>query len=491
MTEQEKKNALGVQIQVKDISPAASNKRLSSKSNKGAVNGKNSQVDSGSIYVRSMKGTFQQLRRYGSWILLSLFFLLPWVPYGDRQGILLDIADRKFHFFSITLWPQDLTAMAWFFIIAAFGLFFITTFLGRVWCGYLCPQTVWTFIFLWFEEKLEGSANKRKILDKNALDFNKFWRKGLKHLAWLVVSLITALSFAAWFVPVDQLWFDFFNLNTSLTLWFWLIFFTLATYANAGWLRNIVCTHMCPYARFQSAMFDKDTYIVGYDAKRGEARGPRKRSDDPKALGLGDCIDCDLCVQVCPAGIDIRDGLQYECINCGACIDACDQTMEKMNYPKGLIKYTTEHALDGNKTDIFRPKLIGYGLVLLLMLGLFLHNLASIEPMQLDTLRDRQELYHETDDGLIENTYTLKLINKSDQPRMFMLSVDSTDKLIWIGDSIVKLSPGEIFSLPMSLIIDPYDLTKSNQIVTFIMSAEIDGEIVTTERVSSFIGPKL
>ena len=481
------------QIEIKDISPEPIPKIVTperrKKPGKQVMKGKNAQANTGMVYVRSMKGIFQQLRRYGSWLLLSLFFITPWLPYGDRQGILLDIADRKFHFFAITLWPQDLTLMAWFFIIAAFALFFITTFLGRVWCGYLCPQTVWTFIFLWFEELFEGSANKRKKLDQSKLDFNKLWRKTAKHSSWLVVSLLTALSFAAWFVPVNELWFDFLTLQTSASLWFWLLFFTFATYANAGWLRGIVCTHMCPYARFQSAMFDKDTFIVAYDPKRGEARGPRKRKADHKAEGLGDCIDCDLCVQVCPTGIDIRDGLQYECINCGACIDACDQTMARMNYPKGLIKYTTEHALAGNKTDIFRPKLIGYGVLMVVMLSLFIVNLLSIEPMKLDILRDRHELYRETDEGLIENSYTLKLINKSDQTAIFTLALKEAEQLHWLGDQQVTLEGGEIFSLPISLEIDPYDLKSSKLPISFVMSAEINGKLETVEHSSSFIGP--
>lgn len=460
------------------------------KTSKSATKGKNAQANTGRVYVRSMQGFFQKLRRYGSWFLLTLFFCVPWLPYGDRQGILLDVADRKFHFFAITLWPQDLTLMAWFFIIAAFALFFITTFLGRVWCGYLCPQTVWTFIFLWFEEKLEGSANKRKKLDQSPMSLNKFWRKAVKHLAWLLVSLITALSFVAWFVPVQTLWLDFLSLQTSASVWFCLLFFTAATYGNAGWLRGIVCTHMCPYARFQSAMFDKDTYIVAYDVSRGEQRGPRKRKADYKAQGLGDCIDCDLCVQVCPTGIDIRDGLQYECINCGACIDACDHTMQRMNYPKGLIKYTTEHALAGHSSSIMRPKLLAYGAVLLVMLSLFFVNLFSLTPMQLDVLRDRQQLYRETDEGLIENSYTLKLLNKTEQELLFTLSLKDNAQLSWIGPQQVRLKAGEIYSLPISLAIDPYDLEAAKLEFSFLMSVSIDGEVEQLEQESSFFGPR-
>ncbi|WP_220719724.1 cytochrome c oxidase accessory protein CcoG [Agarivorans litoreus] len=426
------------------------------------------------IYVREQKGVFQRLRKYMGWFFIAAFVIVPFIPYGDRQAILLDMGARQYHFFSLTLWPQDLLLLAWFFIIAAFALFFITTFLGRVWCGYLCPQTVWTFIFIWFEEKIEGSANKRKKLDKSPWDFNKVWRKTAKHTAWIAVSVFTALSFAAYFVPVKQLWWDFFTLNASAAVNFSVIFFTVATYANAGWMRTIVCTHMCPYARFQSAMFDKDTFIVGYDVERGESRGPRKRNADHKALGLGDCVDCDLCVQVCPAGIDIREGLQYECINCGACIDACDQTMERMNYPKGLIRYTTEHNLAGQKTDVLRPKLIGYGVVLSAMLVAFVFTLLNVQPMQLDVLRDRSSLYNETSEGLVENTYTLKVINKSSEAREFHLSVRGLEEVEWIGQQIVTVKGGEVFSLPISLASDPYLLPRSITDIEFVLESGDD-----------------
>ncbi|WP_406609952.1 cytochrome c oxidase accessory protein CcoG [Agarivorans sp. JK6] len=463
-------------IPVKDVSPKprAAKKRA-------PVDRYNPQEQ---IYVREQKGVFQRLRKYMGWFFIAAFVIVPFIPYGDRQAILLDMGARQYHFFSLTLWPQDLLLLAWFFIIAAFALFFITTFLGRVWCGYLCPQTVWTFIFIWFEEKIEGSANKRKKLDKSPWSFNKIWRKTAKHTAWIAVSVFTALSFAAYFVPVKQLWWDFFTLNASGAVNFSVIFFTVATYANAGWMRTIVCTHMCPYARFQSAMFDKDTFIVGYDVERGESRGPRKRNADHKALGLGDCVDCDLCVQVCPAGIDIREGLQYECINCGACIDACDQTMERMNYPKGLIRYTTEHNLAGQKTDVLRPKLIGYGVVLSAMLVAFVFTLLNVKPMQLDVLRDRSSLYNETSEGLVENTYTLKVINKSSEAREFHLSVRGLEEVEWIGQQIVTVKGGEVFSLPISLASDPYLLSRSITDIEFVLESGDDQFIQASRFIS-------
>ncbi|RKF22209.1 cytochrome c oxidase accessory protein CcoG [Alginatibacterium sediminis] len=464
-------------IPIKDITPKPRKKK-----NKTPVDRYNPNEQ---IYVRAQFGLFQKLRKVMGWVLIVGFFLVPFINWDGRQAILFDIAGQKYHIFGLTLWPQDLLLLAWIFIIAAFALFFITTFLGRVWCGYSCPQTVWTFIFIWFEEKIEGTANQRRKLDQSPWSAKKLSKKAAKHSAWVAISVLTALSFVAYFVPVRSLFFDFFSGSSSVALYMTVAFFTVATYANAGWMRTIVCTHMCPYARFQSAMFDKDTFIVGYDSKRGESRGPRKRKDDPKALGLGDCVDCDLCVQVCPAGIDIRDGLQYECINCGACIDACDMTMERMNYEKGLIRYTTEHNLAGEKTDVVRPKLIGYGIVLIVMLVAFVMTIINVNPMQIDVLRDRQALYTETNEGLIENTFTLKLINKSDYPREMRLSVTGLpEDYEWIGPQVIKINAGEISSLPISIAVDPYDLELPILDIEFVLESE-DYRLVSPSR---FIG---
>lgn len=437
------------------------------------------------IYVRKSSGTFQQLRRYGGWFLLLLFGLLPWLPYGERQAILLDIGHQQFHFFGTTLYPQDLTLLALLFMIAAFGLFFITTFLGRIWCGYFCPQTVWTFLYIWFEEKLEGAANKRRKQDSGRLTGRLILRKTLKHLAWLLIALLTGLTFVGYFVPIRQLTLDIITLDTSFWPGFWVLFFTFCTYANAGWMRSIVCIHMCPYARFQSAMFDKDTYIVGYDSARGEQRGPRSRKADPAKLGLGDCIDCDLCVQVCPTGIDIRDGLQYECINCGACIDACNQTMQRMGYARNLISYTTEHKLSGRQTKVLRPKLIGYGSVMLLMIGLFVLQTLSVEPVGLSVLRDRNQLYKINSSGQIENTYTLKVINKTQQEQEYRLRVSGLSDVQWYGRQTIRVAPGEVLNLPVSLALAPDKMPSASSTIQFILS---DSENFNLAVESRFIG---
>ncbi|OAN12633.1 cytochrome c oxidase accessory protein CcoG [Photobacterium jeanii] len=467
-------------IKIKDVTP----QQFNPKTHKGAADRFN---PSNRIYVRAVTGIYQQLRRRMGWVLMVLFMGLPWIPYGDRQAILLDIGQQQFNFFGTTLWPQDLTLLATVFMIAAFALFFVTTFLGRVWCGYFCPQTVWTFIYIWFEEKLEGAANKRRKQDSLKLTQSLIVRKTLKHIAWLAVALITGLTFVGYFVPIKTLFVDFFTFNTSFSATFWVLFFTGCTYANAGWMRSIVCIHMCPYARFQSAMFDKDTYIVGYDTQRGEARGPRPRKKDPKALGLGDCIDCNLCVQVCPTGIDIRDGLQYECINCGACVDACDETMTRMGYEKRLISYTTEHKLEGKHTKVMRPKLIGYGAVMVAMVGLFFVLLSAVSPMGLDVIRDRSQLFRENNEGLVENTYTLKILNKTQQDRTYQLKVEGIEGIEWYGPQQVAVAAGEVYTLPISLGVDPYELTTPIVDIRFTLSdSSDDSEPVVTE--SRFIG---
>lgn len=438
------------------------------------------------IYVRKVSGIFQALRQKMNFFFLALFASLPWLTYNGNQAILFDIADQRFTLWGLTLWPQDLTLLAWLFILSAFLLFFVTTFLGRVWCGYLCPQTVWTFIFIWFEEKIEGTANQRKKLDSQKLDFNKFWRKALKHTCWMLFSLLTSLTFVGYFAPVEQVFLDFITFNSSLTIAGTVWFFAFCTYGNAGWMREIMCLHMCPYARFQSAMFDKDTLTVSYDYNRGENRGPRSRKQDPKALGLGDCIDCSLCVQVCPTGIDIRNGLQYECINCGACADACDGVMDRMGYDKGLIRYTTEHELEGKKVHFVRGKLIGYAVLLCIMSTLLIVEVANRKPVALDIMRDRNALARENFNGEVENVYTLRILNKSQIDSRYRLSVKGIDNAKWIGPQEIEVKAAQVFTLPISVAVDPYDLDEYMTDISFVVELIDDESDVTLEHESRF-----
>jgi len=441
------------------------------------------------IYVRAVKGLHQRLRRNMGFVFMAMFMLLPWLHFNGQQAILLDIMEQKFNIFGMTLWPQDFTILAWIFVIGAFALFFVTTFYGRVWCGYMCPQTVWTFIFIWFEEKIQGNRNQRMKLDQEPWSAGKIWKKTLTHLCWLAFSLLTALIFVGYFTPVTDLFIDFFSFNASFWAVVSVLVFMFCTYGNAGWMREIMCTHICPYARFQSAMFDKDTFTVTYDEKRGESRGPRSRKDtDYKAKGLGDCIDCNLCVHVCPTGIDIRNGLQYECINCGACIDACDDTMEKMGYAKGLISYTTEHSLEGRKTKVVRGKLVGYFMVLLTVCAAFVWTLIERKPVIMDIVRDRGALYRETNEGLIENTYTLKIINKSQQEQTYVLSVQGLDHLQWLGDKELTIKGGDTANLPISLAIDPVYAEKPMLDIEFVLQDKDEPDVELTQGSKFFSG---
>lgn len=442
------------------------------------------------IYVRKSSGLFQKLRQRMNLVYFAFFAILPWLQFNGHQAVLFDISEQRFTLWSLTLWPQDLTLLAWLFILGAFMLFFVTTFLGRVWCGYMCPQTVWTFIFIWFEEKIEGTANQRKKLDQQKMNGNKLWKKTLKHTSWLLFSLFTAMTFAGYFSPMSELFVNIVTLNTSITMAIILAFFTFATYGNAGWMREIMCLHMCPYARFQSAMFDKDTLTVSYDTNRGENRGPRGRKQDPKAMNLGDCIDCNLCVEVCPTGIDIRNGLQYECINCGACVDACDSVMTKMKYEKGLIRYTTEHELKGKKVHFIRPKLIGYAIVLTIMSSMLILEIVNRVPLSLDIIRDRTELAKEKFNGDIENVYTLKILNMSQTDNTYKLSVKGLDTPQWHGEQEVFVKAAAVFTLPISISVDPYELKGYMNDITFRVEQISPEDDVSIEHESRFFNKR-
>ncbi len=425
------------------------------------------------IYTRKIEGFYQRIRLFTGWPLLLGYILLPWLSWDGRQALLFDLPARKFHILGLTLWPQDFPLLAFLLIIAAFSLFTVTVFAGRVWCGYTCPQTVWTSIFMWLEQKTEGSRNQRIKLDKAPWTVEKAVKKVAKHGSWLFVGFVTGFTFVGYFYPIKDLSWDLVTLSSGQWAPLWIIFFTLATYINAGWMREQVCKYMCPYARFQSVMFDKDTLIVSYDSKRGEDRGSRKRSAIPADLGLGDCIDCELCVQVCPTGIDIRDGLQYECIGCALCLDACNSIMDKMEYPRGLISYTSEHQLDGGTTHWVRPRIVGYLLVVLLMVGLFTQHLLSRVPLELNVIRDRNELFTTTDSGLIENIYTLQLLNMDKSMHEFEVRISGIEGAQIIGDTLYTLDGGEVATLTLRVRADPAKLGAHNQ--------ELDFEVVATD----------
>lgn len=442
------------------------------------------------IYPREVHGRFAILRTLSVVVLLGLFFILPWMEMGGRQVILFDLPARKFHVFWLTFWPQDFLLLAFLLMLGAFSLFFFTALAGRLWCGYACPQTVWTEVYLWIERKVEGSRIKQMRLDKADWTLNKIIRKSIKHFIWLLIAGATAVTYVAYFTPEIVLTHKLLTFQLGEWELFWIAFFTLATYINAGFMREQVCKYMCPYARFQSAMFDNDTLIISYDEKRGEPRGSR-RSDvhtDYKKESLGDCINCTMCVQVCPTGIDIRDGLQYECIGCSACIDVCDDVMEKMSYPKGLIRYTTQHAIDGEPSRILRPRIIIYMVILALFTSLFIFYISQRTSIGLDIIRDRNQLYRETS-GLIENIYTLKLINKDEQDRTFDIKAEGIDDLILLVDkNTILVEAGTVYDLPVRLRAKEENLSGRSTEVRFILSVPDDDDLSVTE-VGKFLGP--
>ncbi len=501
--------------------------------------GDSAYVSERKVYPRDVSGRFDRLRKLAVFWLLGMYYLFPWLRWDGRQAVLFDLPARKFHVFGLTFWPQDFSLLALLLIVLALTLFFVTALAGRLWCGYACPQTVWTETFLWMERWTEGDRQKRMKLDAGPWNREKVLRKGAKHLLWLLFALWTGFTFVGFFTPIAslgaRLWpFDWNGWET-----FWVLFYALATWGNAGILREQVCKYMCPYARFQSAMFDRDTLLIAYDPIRGEPRVPRRRgypsvlqrarglldvrtaydyvfraSRHPSAAQarlqaagtvslagagveaaplpkfafeeLGDCIDCTMCVQVCPVGIDIRNGLQYECIACGACIDACDDVMDKIGSPRGLIRYTTQNALDGGRARVLRPRILVYATLLLALVAAWAWGVANRSPLIADVLRDRNALYR-LDGDRVDNGYTLKLVNKTDADRSYRVRIEpGTAPLALAGEPVtVRVRAGEVLSRAIA-VGAPADL-RGRHALTFVVEAE-DGS--ARARVdSTFFGP--
>ena len=397
------------------------------------------------VYPRSVAGFFSRWR----WALVGLtqlvFYGVPWLEWGQRQAVLFDLGARRFYIFGLVMYPQDFIYLTGLLVISALSLFLFTAVAGRLWCGYACPQTVYTELFLWIEKRFEGDRTARMRRDEGPWSTDKLLRKGAKHLAWLALAFWTGFTFVAYFTPVRELGQALLQLQLSSWEVFWTVFYGLATYGNAGFMREQVCKHMCPYARFQGAMFDRDTLIVTYDEKRGEPRGARSRKADPAALNLGACVDCSLCVQVCPTGIDIRNGLQYECIGCGACADVCDTVMDKMGYARGLVRYSTQNAIDGHWSatrtlrHVLRPRVVLYSAILAaVVLGMGI-SLALRTPFKVDVVRDRGSLARIVAGGQIENVYRLQVMNATESSQSYRISVS--------GLQGIAVDSGETFTV--------------------------------------------
>ncbi len=417
------------------------------------------------IYTRSVVGWFARWRIAFVVLTQVLFYGLPWVNWNDRQAVLFDLGARKFYIFGMVLWPQDVIYLTLLLIISALGLFLFTAVAGRLFCGYACPQTVYTEIFMWIERRIEGDRIKRIRLDESPLSLHKVRVKATKHLLWLLVAVWTGFSFIGYFAPIRGLMADLMAFALGPWQWFWLLFYSFATWGNAGFLREQVCKYMCPYARFQSVMVDRDTLVVTYDKARGDPRGSRSKKVDYKAQGLGDCVDCSICVQVCPTGIDIRDGLQYMCIGCGACVDACHEVMNKLEYPTGLIRYTSERALQEKLTakDVrrhaLRPRVFIYSVLILVLVSVFIGALATRTTLRVDVIRDRGMLGREVAGGLIENVYRLQMLNASEDPLHLALSVEGAPGLA------LKIVDGAMSSTALEM------ASASNRIVAVVVRA--------------------
>jgi cytochrome c oxidase accessory protein FixG len=403
------------------------------------------------IYQKEVRGRFQTLRAGTLFVLAAVFLAGPWWRWGDRQAIWLDLPVRRFHFFGLTFWPQDFILLSWLLITGAFGLFFFTNLAGRLWCGYACPQTVWTKFFMWAEWLAEGDRNRRILLDRAKWTAEKLLRKLAKHGLWLGLALAVAVTCVGYFTPIRELIVAAVRFDLGPAPSVAVMLLATALYLDAGWMREQICKYACPYARFQGAMFDSSTLTVFYDRSRGEPRGHRRHDAETAAPGLGDCVDCGLCFHVCPTGIDIRNGTQYECIGCAACIDACDEVMDKVGFDRGLVRYSTEDALAGGRTSLLRPRLLAYGAVFALMLGTVTYGLATRVPLELDVIRERGRLYRETSDGGIENVYRLVVLNMDQHTHSYELRASGIAELQVEGPALVEVAAGAIANVPIRL----------------------------------------
>ena len=450
------------------------------------------------IYSRAVSGWFARWRWALVFFTQLVFYGGPWLVWNERQAVLFDLVARKFYIFGIVFWPQDFIYLTGLLVVSALSLFLFTAVAGRLWCGYACPQTVYTEIFMWIERKVEGDRWARMRLDQQPMSARKFGLKAAKHGLWVALSLWTGFTFVGYFTPIHQLAAEVAGLAASagqgggpaLGPWeiFWVLFYGFATYGNAGWMREQVCKYMCPYARFQSAMFDPDTLVITYDRERGEPRGPRARNVDAQSLGLGHCVDCDICVQVCPTGIDIRDGLQYECIGCAACIDGCNQVMARMGYPKGLIRYTTENALRQKLTPrqilarALRPRVLVYTAILwtiIIAIGITLYTRV---PLKVDVIRDRANVSREVDGRWVENIYRLQIMNTQEVPHRFVIRAHGVPSLQVADGEAVEIAGATTRMVPVRLRIEAGQLHSGSHKIEFEVSAEDNAAIVARER---------
>lgn len=440
------------------------------------------------IFPREVKGRYATLRWLCVWLTQIVFYGLPWLEMNGRQAVLFDLGARKFYLFGLVLWPQDFIYLAALLIICAYGLFLVTAIAGRVWCGFACPQTVYTEIFLWIEAKIEGTRSARLRLAKQPWTAEKITKKAAKHLVWAIVALWTGFTFVAYFTPTHTLVSEIITYSLGPWQTWWILFYSFATYGNAGWMREQVCKYMCPYARFQSSMFDHDTLVISYDAKRGEPRAPGGKKG-------GDCIDCSMCVQVCPVGIDIRDGLQYECIGCAACVDACNGVMDKIGKPRGLIRYVTEYALENRLTNkqatarVFRPRVLIYSAILLVLVSVMAGTLAMRTPLKLDVIRDRGSMGRQVDGELIENVYRLQVMNTTESKHAYRVEVSGLPSVQVVETELIEVPAATTRAVPIRVRVPETEGKRGSNKIAITLTATDDPSVSVTEK-AVFIVPR-
>ena len=440
------------------------------------------------IYPRAVTGWFAGWRWGMVWLTQALYYGVPWLGWNGRQAVLFDLGARKFYIFGLVFWPQDFIYLTVFLVIAALSLFLFTAVAGRLFCGYACPQTVYTEIFLWIEKKLEGDRNQRIVLDRQPTNARKFALKLTKHAIWISIGLWTGFTFVGYFTAIRDLWVEVGSWALGPWETFWILFYGFATYGNAGWMREQVCKYLCPYARFQSSMFDRDTMIITYDPDRGEPRGSRPRSADPKAIGLGDCVDCGICVHACPTGIDIRNGLQYECIGCAACIDGCNKVMDKWGYAHGLIRYSTTNAMAGKWTkrqmlrQAFRSRVLVYTAILWTIIVAAGVALYVRVPLKVDVIRDRSSLSREVERGMIENVYRLQIMNTEEVAHRYRISASGLHGLQVADESLIETPAAAMITVPVRLRIESGTVPAGSHRIEFLVNALESDSIVAKEK---------
>ncbi|HEU5047857.1 MAG TPA: cytochrome c oxidase accessory protein CcoG [Rickettsiales bacterium] len=460
------------------------------------------------IYPKRVWGRYRKLKWIVMAVLLGIYYLAPFLryhrgPLAPSQAILIDLPSRRAYFFGIEIWPHEVYYVAGLLVLAAIVLFFVSSLLGRVWCGYACPQTVWTDLFIWVERLVQGDRNARMKLDKSPLSLEKIWKKGLTHFIWIAIGVLTGGAWVLYFNDAPTLIRDAMHLHVSTNVAIWVLGLTFSTYTMAGFAREQVCSYMCPYARFQSAMFDKDTLIISYDKERGEPRGNYKAGASRE--GLGDCIDCGNCVTVCPTGIDIRNGLQMECIACGMCVDACNNVMDKVNLPRGLIRYDTDNNQakrseakacgTGCKEtlNIVRPRTIYYTIVLCAVGGLMLYSLLTRLPLDILVIHDRNPLFVKLSDGSVRNDYDIKIMNMTDDTHHYTLTVSGINDPHIHVEGAGTPKPEDLTAAPDSVaeyrvMIAAHDVAQKRTDIQFILKDNTTGK--TASHPSLFINGK-